>query len=277
MESPVPFVPLLLTIPHSGEMIPEEADWLRSIDSLTLLTDVDRFVDQLYSPASEQLGIPTVVAECHRYVVDLNRLPTDVDSSLVEGASDKVLGFVSGFHWAKTTKGAVLLTIPLTQALHAQLTARYHDEFHKLVKEAEEKIIQKSGGLRFHIDAHSMPSVGTGAHKDNGATRPDVVISDCEGKSCDARYKDVVIEAFQSQGFSVSYNWPYLGGRMTQKYGDPENKKHSLQIELNRSLYMDEVTREKNERFLKTSQRITAAIDKVISSLAHQMNQGLWG
>ncbi len=253
---------LMMTVPHSGEVIPPEANWLKGIDPLVLLTDVDRFVDQLYGPASQSLQIPMKVMEIHRYVVDLNRLPSDVDASSVSGAPSGAPGaYASGFHWVKTTRGQVLLSRPLSPELHEDLVNRYFTPFHRQIQEMEAQLVDRGGLPRFHLDVHSMPSVARGVHRDAGQTRPDVVVSDCSGRSCSAEFKDRVIQAFEMNGFRVTYNWPYLGGRMTETYGKPQEEKHSIQIELNRALYMDEETKEKKSQFSELSGRLTKVLN----------------
>ena len=261
---------MLITVPHSGEMVPPEATWLAAIDPKVLLTDVDRFVHELYGPAAQELSLPLVKAEFHRYAVDLNRTPADVDGTLVEGAMTPPGGasrFVSGFHWAKTTQGAQLLDKPVPRAVHDALVRRYYEPFHEQVRGAEAKLIAQHGLPRYHIDAHSMPSRGTGAHKDAGSLRPDVVVSDCEGKSCEASFKDLVIASYQAQGFKVAYNWPYRGGRMTEQYGRPKEGRHSVQVEINRALYMDEATRAKSDRIGQTTDRVTAALRSITEGI----------
>ena len=262
--------PLLVTVPHSGETIPPEASWLQSIDPLVLLTDVDRFVDQLYQPACQELGCSLVSTSIHRYAVDLNRLPTDIDATLVQGApaASKQAPFVSGFHWAQTTQGHPLLRAPISMSVHQRLTALYHDSFHQAVEDQERLLIDSRGLPRYHIDAHSMPSQGTGAHKDAGQKRPDIVVSDFHGQCSGSEFKDLVIKAYEQQGFAVSYNWPYLGGRMTQRYGRPHEGRHTVQVELNRALYMDEKTKLKNDLFDQTQMRIKAALVEIAKAIS---------
>lgn len=262
---------LFVTVPHSGEVIPEDAKWLLKIDALTLLTDVDRFVHELYGPVCREHGIPMVVAPYHRYAVDLNRTPEDVDPTLVEGLPEGRAAlaktFVSGFHWARTTKGAPLLPAPISLATHQALIKNVYDPFHAEVKRVEREVVAKNGLPRFHLDLHSMPSQGTSAHKDNGAKRPDIVVSDCEGKSAQFEFVEMVKAAFSHQGFNVAYNWPYKGGRMTETYGVPSEQRHSVQIELNRALYMDEVTKERNPQFESTRKRLGEALLEIYTNL----------
>jgi N-formylglutamate amidohydrolase len=263
---------LLVTAPHSGEVIPPEATWLQGVEKSILLTDIDRYVHELYGPAAKALQCPFVVADFHRYVVDLNRTPADIDSTQVEGAPAPGSGparFVSGFHWVRTTKGDTLMAKPMARSTHDALVQAYYEPFHAAVREAEAQLIATHGMPRFHIDAHSMPSVGApGAHKDAGQRRPDIVVSDCEGKSSGGGFKDLVIAAYEAEGFTVAYNWPYKGGRMTEHYGRPAVNRHSVQVELNRSLYMDEGTRQKHSGFLACEARIRGALGRVVRELA---------
>ena len=85
--------------------------------------------------------------------------------------------------------------------------------------------------------------MGTRMHRDPGERRADIVVSDCLGKSCDPHFRDLVIAAYTISGFKVGYNWPYMGGRVTEQYGHPSKGQHAIQVELNRALYMDEKTK----------------------------------
>ena len=239
-----PEVPLLLTIPHSGEEVPQEAFWLEVAPSELLLRDVDRFVDVLYSVAIQEIGLPAVKTLVHRYAADLNRFPTDIDLAAVEGAPHPAGTFTQGFHWVKSTIGESIIQQPIPAAVHDLIVKRYHDRFHELIASRIEEIRAVHGPRPiFHFDLHSMPSQGTGAHADQGRARAEVVLSDCEGKSCDPGFLNLTRAAFESEGFQVAINWPYKGGRLTQRYGQPVKGHHTVQIELNRRLYMDEATR----------------------------------
>jgi N-formylglutamate deformylase len=263
-----PTLPLVLTVPHSGESVPPEASWLVGLPSEVLLTDVDRFVDELYGPAYTELSLPCLVTRVHRYAADLNRFADDVDADSVLGSKNASGAFSKGFHWVVTTRGHRLMKTPITHATHEALVARYHDPFHVELEARIQSLRAKFPGKPvYHLDCHSMPSVGTGAHADQGQERPDVVISDFNGTSCSALLKDTVLEAFAMTGFKTSYNWPYQGGRITQRYGRPQEGRHTLQIELNRALYMDETTRDRLPTFEPLRQRLRAALEIVVSKL----------
>lgn len=263
-----PRVPLLLTCPHSGETPPPEAAWLRAQPEAILLTDVDRFVDRLYAPAAQALQLPLLATRVHRYAVDLNRYPDDVDADSVEGATHPSGAFTKGFHWVKTTQGARLMPRPIDVPTHRLLVARYHDAFHAEIESRLASLRARFPGRPlYHLDCHSMPSVGTGAHADAGQRRPEVCLSDFRGQSASPRFLQIVVDAFLGQGFEVSVNQPYQGGRITQRYGQPARGVETIQIELNRALYMDEASREKLPGFDAIAARLTSALGVVLDRL----------
>lgn len=252
---------LMATIPHSGEQIPPEAEWLKGLEEPILMGDVDRYVDRLYQSCLEKLAIPFIKTEWHRYAADLNRLPTDVDSEAVQGNALPPGTFPRGFHWVYNTLGEKILRQPLTEDIHRRLVERVYVPFHKEVQQLAHSL--RLRGEVFHLDLHSMPSVGTNQHRDPGERRKDVVVSDSKGKSCAPHFRDAVIGAFEAVGFTVAYNWPYFGGRLTEQYGCPEQGHHVIQVELNRVLYMNETTKQINQNWTELSSRLFVVLERV--------------
>src|SRR4051812_2020510 len=101
--------PIFISIPHSGEKVPDFCSWLKNLPEATLMRDVDRFVDRLYEPALRKLRLASVKTEWHRYAADLNRIPEDVDASSVRGNSNKAGMHARGFHWVVTTLNEPLM------------------------------------------------------------------------------------------------------------------------------------------------------------------------
>lgn len=258
-----PVIPFFVTMPHSGEKVPEECTWLHNLDEKILMCDVDRYIDVIYEPSLKKLQVPYHKTEWHRYAVDLNRIPQDIDCDSVIGSENKSGSNSRGFHWVVTTLNYPLMQSPITKDLHNKLTDLIYTPFHDGVKKLYADFKKKGFEHVFHLDAHSMPSLGTNQHKDPGQYRADIVISDNLGVSCDSRYKDLVIEAYKSVGFSISYNWPYMGGRVTQQYGQPEIGQQALQVELNRALYMDEVTKKIKPDYVVVQEQIFKALEIV--------------
>lgn len=260
--------PFLLTIPHSGERVPKETPWLENLPEELLMCDVDRYVDKLYAKAVADLALPMVKTEWHRYAIDLNRWADDVDADSVEGHKNPSGKFPRGLHWSITTKREKLMSKPMSQALHDDLVAKYFEPFHASVRGEMAKIKNRGAKTVFHIDAHSMPSMGTSEHPDPGERRADAVISDCEGTSCSAFFRDLVVASYETAGFKVRVNWPYKGGRVTQTYGKPALGQESIQVELNRGLYMDESSKALlHDRLGAMQDRLKQALASVLQGL----------
>jgi N-formylglutamate amidohydrolase len=253
----------MITIPHSGEEIPPEASWLKKLPEEILMCDVDRYVDILYDPTLKAFEIPSVKTNWHRYAGDLNRLPDDVDAGSVEGHPTPAGPHLRGFHWVITTTEVKLMPQPISKEIHQKLVDRIYTPFHAQVQGLAGRL-KKLNGVVYHIDAHSMPSVGTKQHKDPGQRRADIVVSDSLGKSSSAAFKDLVIQSYKEAGFNVAYNWPYVGGRLTEQYGRPQENHHTIQVELNRDLYMDEKTKKLKSSHIAVQTQIQKAIEAVI-------------
>lgn len=236
-------VPFFVTMPHSGEKVPDLTPWLKELPETILMADVDRYIDLLYEPALQALLIPSEKTQWHRYAVDLNRIPSDIDSDSVQGCVKESGTHSDGYHWVKTKQGQLLMPSPMSLDCHAKLTQLIYEPFHQGIRKHYDFFRSQGHKNIFHLDAHSMPSMGTKNHRDPGEMRAEIVISDCLGISCDKAFRDLVIVAYVNAGFKVGYNWPYLGGRVTENYGNPASHQHVIQVELNRNLYMDEVTK----------------------------------
>lgn len=266
-------LPFFVTVPHSGEKVPAEVEWLKGLSEPHLMRDVDRYVDQLYAPIIEELEIPHIISQWHRYVVDLNRKSDEYDENAVEGAPHPVGAHPKGLHWSVTTINEPLITQPMTAELHQQLLNKYYEPFHKQVTELATRLRSPSAPNVFHLDLHSMPSVGTNLHPDPGERRADIVVSDYHGKSSRSDFVDLVKKAYQDVGFNVAYNWPYVGGGVTQRYGKPEKGHHTVQVELNRDLYMDEETKKpKEDEYAATQLRLCRAIETIYGELVHLLS-----
>lgn len=230
--------PVLVSVPHAGTFVPEIERHLLSATEDTLLRDADLFVDRLYANAPRRGG-SLVAAEISRYVVDLNRHVDDVDREAVPEHPSPKPELPRGLLWRLSTEGKVVLTRPLTLAEYNERLARYYHPYHQKIT-SELNARREKFGYAILIDGHSMPSVGRAGHTDPGRRRADVVPGVRGGTSCSRMLQDLVVSHFQDAGFSVAVDDPYKGGNITAHYGRPKEHWHTIQIELNRDLYMDE-------------------------------------
>lgn len=258
---------LFVSIPHSGEHIPKEADWLKNKNKNILLCDVDRFVDKLYLSSIIENNIPSIYNLCHRYVLDVNRLETDINADSVQDIKNKVTdsGLSSGLYWTKTTKGEPLLSQALTFNLHKYFLDTIYYPFHQEISNYQNKFLKNFSEV-YHLDLHSMPSVGTAAHKDKGELRSEIVISDFNQTSCSVTFTNLVKDSF-SKYFKVAYNWPYIGGGITKKHGKPNEHCHSIQIEIRRDLYMDEDSKDLLTDYKLIENKLKKCISTIYKSL----------
>lgn len=261
--------PFFCTIPHSGERVPEECHWLHGLSEVVLMRDVDRYVDRLYEDLLKSKSIPVIKTEWHRYAGDLNRIPQDVDSSSVKGSQNAAGLHRRGFHWVITTLNETLMKEPMSLELHQKLVQQIYDPFHGQVRKTYEYYRSRGSHNIYQLDLHSMPSRGTAEHRDPGEWRADIVVSDCSQKSSDPAFVDLVIKAYVRAGFKVGYNWPYLGGRVSEQYGKPQQGQHCVQVEMNRSLYMNEETKQYlPEAAEKVKNKLNVALDLIFAEVS---------
>ncbi len=261
--------PLMASIAHSGEEVSPLATWLKDQPEEVLLCDLDRFVDKLYEPVLKNLNLPTIRTSWSRYNMDCNRRPDDLDSRAVEiEGAKRTSDYGFGLYWLTTTKGHPLIKKPISEKEHKALFELCYKPFHKKIEETIEKMKQDFKEV-YHVDLHSMPSQATKVHSDTGKMRPEVTISNNKGLSCCEFFTELVVKSYKDVGFEVSLNWPYEGGGMTTLYGKPQKNQHTLQIELNRKLYMDETTKKplKGE-FERIQERLSQALTKIYRGLS---------
>jgi N-formylglutamate amidohydrolase len=171
-----------------------------------------------------------------------------------------------------TTKGEPLMPCPISIDLHRTIVERCLTPFHNAVSMVAESVHPKANRTEknplYHLDLHSMPSFGTSEHRDPGEWRADMVISNQDGKSSSVGFFEMICAMARAEGFQVRENWPYKGGRITETYGRPREGWETVQIELNRKLYMDETTKQKKQQdFRATSQRVCRVIEAIHARL----------
>lgn len=232
------------------------------------MCDVDRYVDLLYEDHLLQKNIPFVKTIWHRYAADLNRVPSDIDAGSVQGSLVPAGVNNRGFHWSVTTKNEKLISKPLSPEVHQRLVELVYNPFHQSVRELYANFEKQGHQDIYHLDLHSMPSLGTKMHKDPGEYRADIVVSDCLGASSKKQFVDLVINSYVRAGFKVGYNWPYVGGRVSEQYGEPAKGHHCVQVELNRVLYMDEVSKKLCPEMLpKLKEKLSKALNLIQAGL----------
>ena len=109
-----------------------------------------------------------------------------------------------------------------------------------------------------------MPAVGDALADDPGRERADFVLGDRDGTTCEPAFTQVVADTLRRLGYAVAINDPYKGVEIVRRYGRPEEGRHSLQLEIKRTLYMDEQTLEPSAGFA----RLEADLARLTATLA---------
>jgi N-formylglutamate deformylase len=116
-----------------------------------------------------------------------------------------------------------------------------------------------------------MLAVGSDMSPDTGATRADFVLGDLNGRACEPGFTDALCQALRQMGYSVAINRPFQGAELVRRHGDPPRNRHSLQVEVNRGLYLDDRTLEPNEHF----DRVRADLGRASAMLAGYVRASL--
>jgi len=252
LDSPAPFQlaspPVLLTplvhlSAHSGRFYPPAMMSASDLDASAIRRSEDAWIDVLVSSAPESGG-PLLTAAYGRAYVDLNRAPDDLDPGMFDNVPPErnaaatpraAAGLGSIARVVADGQEIYRRKLPFSEA-HARLE-RVHAPWHAAVETAA-AAAQSRFGAALVLDWHSMPSRASGA----GRRTPDVVLGDRFGASCAAPVVRWFERELEARGYLVARNAPYAGGYATARYGRPAERRHALQIEINRALYMDERT-----------------------------------
>jgi len=123
----------------------------------------------------------------------------------------------------------------------------------------------------FHINCHSMNSVaGKMGEGGQGSPRADFVLGDRDGTTCDPAFTEFARATLAAMGHSVNVNDPYKGVELVKAYSNPAAGRHSLQLEVNKRLYMDEARRERHAGFAPLQRSLYTLIEAVIDYIAKE-------
>ena len=253
-----PDTPILITVPHAGDIYPD-----LFIKNLTVdLCEVRRIEDyqsnKILDKIDKQMA-DIIIAQCSRAVVDLNRSRNAIDHSMFtqvfehEPVSEKQMIKYGLGVFPNKIFGKTILKSPLPFSYAIHMLEQYYDPFHKSLNK-QIMYLNNTFGFCYHIDLHTMPSKALLNFK----KEPDIVLGDNFGKSCSIGLINYFQNVFQENGFTVEVNNPYAGGFITRNYGNPSKGVHTIQIEINRKIYMDE--NKLSLKDLKTLQEIFAKI-----------------
>ncbi|MDI3337722.1 N-formylglutamate amidohydrolase [Defluviimonas aestuarii] len=251
--------------PHSGRDYPAGFLETSILDEHSIRSSEDAFIDQLLDGVTS-FGAPLLTARAPRAYVDVNRAADEMDPALFEGVRIAV-------HNPRVASGLGVIPrvvaggraiyrgkLPMSEAATRieQVWHPYHDCLRRLLDDA-----RASFGQSILIDLHSMPHEAMDSIASSGVKRPEIVLGDRFGSAAAPEIVDRIEAAFEAAGFRTQRNAPFAGAYITQTYGRPSRGMHAVQIEMDRSLYMNEREIRPNGNFLGFKRILTGILAEI--------------
>ncbi len=257
--------------PHSGCDYPWSFLRHTMLDEQAIRSSEDAFVDLLFDCAPH-FGATFIKAGAPRAFVDLNRSSDELDPALIEGVrrqghNPRVASGLGVIPRVVANGRAIYRgKMSLEEAQHRIDT--YWQPYHAMLQKLLDQAHQRHGQAVL-IDCHSMPHEAMDGAARAGMARPDVVLGDRFGAAAGGEVVDRIEAAFAAAGFTVTRNTPFAGAYITQAYGRPSRGQHAVQVEIDRSIYMNEALIRPNRNF----ETVQAALRQVVAEVA-QIGQG---
>lgn len=245
-------------IPHSSDLIPAD---VRSHFSLTdqqlfeeLRLMTDWFTSDLFSSAVQELGV-SIEFPISRLVVDPERFEDDAKEIMIK----KGMGVL----YTQTSSGTSLRDSSKTiDGYRDALLQEYYYPHHAALASAVNSELDEHGRALI-IDCHSYPNIALPYELNRSLSRPDICVG-TDPFHTPKHLSGQLLSAFRDMGYSAEYDTPFSGSIVPTEYYGENKDVHSVMIEVNRSLYLNESTAEK----LDTFGRLRSDIASVLGSLS---------
>ncbi len=249
-------IPLLVNIPHSSTYIPPEIKntFLLKDNELQeeLLRITDRHTDEIFSYVTELGGI-TVLYNYSRLVLDPERFRDDKK----EVMATKGMGVI----YTKDSDGRKLREINENE--RNLLLQNIYDPYHEAIANEVQELIHNFNKCLI-IDAHSFPAIPLPYETSQDIKRPRI----CLGTDPYHSPKDLIKfiqNFFEDINLTTEINSPFEGCYVPSKFLYQDKRVKSIMIEINRELYMNEATGEKNDSFIEIKSDICLLLKQIIA------------
>ena len=251
--------------PHSGMQYSTEFLQEVALDATMVRSSEDAFVDVLFA-AAPRFGAPLLAANAPRAYLDLNRGADEMDPALIHGINRRSvnprissgLGVIPRVVANGRTIYNYKITLAEAEKRVAEVWHPYHKTLRKLLRQSNEMF-----GRSILVDCHSMPHEALSTFQRAGSVRPDVVLGDRFGAAACGDIVQRIEASLRAAGLEVARNTPFAGAYIAQTYGRPSLNQHVVQIEIDRSLYMDEDRIEPNGNFDEMKALMTQVIAEI--------------
>ena len=257
---------VVFALPHSGRDYGVSFLNQSILDKISIRSSEDAFLDQLID-GIEKYGAPKIVANAPRAFIDLNRSTDELDPALISGIKNNIrnprissgLGVIPRVvsHGREIYRGK--LSLEQAQSRIEYYWKPYHKDLANLLKRA-----QSIYGQSLLIDMHSMPHEAVSTQS-SFIREPEIVVGDRFGMSSDPEFTNLIVSILKQHGFRVAKNTPFAGAFITKHHGKIKERTHAIQLEIDRSLYMDEERISPNSGFEKLKSQLFPALIQISS------------
>ena len=257
---------VVFALPHSGRDYGVSFLNQSILDQLSIRSSEDAFLDQLID-GIEKYGAPKIIANAPRAFIDLNRSTDELDPALISGIKNNIrnprissgLGVIPRVvsHGKEIYRGK--LSFEQAQSRIKYYWKPYHTDLSNLLQRS-----QSVFGQSLLIDIHSMPHEAVSTQS-SFIKPPEIVVGDRFGMSSDPEFTNLVISILKQHEFRVAKNTPFAGAFITKHHGKVKKRIHALQLEIDRSLYMDEEKISPNSEFEELKTRLLPALIQISS------------
>ena len=257
---------VVFALPHSGQDYGVSFLNQSILDEISIRSSEDAFLDRLID-GIEKYGAPKIIANAPRAFIDLNRSTDELDPALISGIKNNIrsprissgLGVIPRVvsHGKEIYRGK--LSLEQAQARIEYYWKPYHKDLANLLKRA-----QSIYGQSLLIDIHSMPHEAVSTQS-SFIREPEIVVGDRFGMSSDPEFTNLIVSILKHHGFRVAKNTPFAGAFITKHHGKIKERTHAIQLEIDRSLYMNEEQISPNPGFGKLKSRLFPALIQISS------------
>jgi N-formylglutamate amidohydrolase len=259
--------PVVISVPHAGRDYPSALPTLTRFSSADLILLEDRFVDILVAPLRDQAH-QLIVAQTPRVWIDLNRDENDYDPAmlhppqrLARALSAKARGGL-GLVPRRTAGLGDIWHSPISVSDLEHRISTVHRPYHRAIAAAMDHAVAQFG-VAVLIDLHSMPPLP----RTGTVAPPDLVIGDRFGRSCSGRLSTHAARLAGDFGLTSAFNVPYAGGFILDRHGCPARQRHAIQIEIDRSLYLDAALRDPGSGVGRMQEFVAALASKLADEI----------
>lgn len=252
-------VPILLSVPHCGTTFPNEVKQDFKTDLIEAPDDTDWFVHKLYDFAPS-LGITMIHANYSRWIIDLNRDPQSKplynDGRIITALCPTTTFFGDSIYVDERKE----VSQQETERRVQQYYMPYHNKLEELLTEKKKKF-----GKVLLWDCHSIRQQVPTIYKEKF---PDLILGNADGSSASPQIVDIALNMLKQGDYSVSHNHPFKGGYITRNFGKPDDNVHALQLEMSKTMYMNDQEQQYDElRAAKMRELLKAVLSRLIFAL----------